>query len=129
MSSKYTRGNAIIALTPAATMVDKEGYGCTISGDTATIGASATVICTGIILEGAATTGKASVGIIGALGGPVRVKLGGAVTKGAALVQHTDGSWITDPGSGARVKSWIALESGASGQLIEAANLTPVTLS
>lgn len=129
MSSKYTRGNAIIALTPAATMVDKEGYGCTISGDTATIGASATVICTGIILEGAATTGKASVGIIGALAAPVRVCLGGTVTKGAALVQHTDGSWITDPATGARVKSWIALESGVSGQLIEAANLTPVTLS
>lgn len=129
MSSKYTRSAAIIALTPAATMVDKEGYGCTISGDTATIGASATVINTGIILEGAATSGKASIGIIGALGGPVRVMLSGTVTKGAALVQAADGSWVTDPASGARVKSFIALESGVAGQLIEAANLTPVTLS
>jgi hypothetical protein len=129
MSSKYTRASAIIALTPAATMVDKEGYGCTFTSDTATISSSGTVICTGIILEGAATTGKASIGIIGALSGPVRVCLGGAVTKGAALVQHTDGTWITDPTSGARVKSWIALETGVAGQLIEAANLTPVTLS
>lgn len=129
MSSKYTRSSAIIALTPAASMVDKEGYGCTFSGDTATISSSATVVCTGIILEGAATTGKATIGIIGALAGPVRVCLGGTVTKGAALVQHTDGTWITDPASGARVKSFIALESGVSGQLIEAANLTPVTLS
>jgi hypothetical protein len=133
MSSKYTRQSAIVAATPAATMVDKEGYGVTLSSVsgvlTATIGASATVIATGIILEGAATTGKASIGIIGALAGPVRVKLGGAVSAGAALCQHTDGSWVTDPASGGRVKSFIALEDGASGQLIEAANLTPVSLS
>jgi hypothetical protein len=129
MSSLYSRTSAILALTPAATMVGKEGYGCTFSGDTATISSSASTICTGLILEGAATTGKASIGIIGALGGPVRVCLGGTVTKGAALVQHTDGTWITDPGSGARVKSFICLESGVAGQLVEAANLSPITLS
>lgn len=129
MSSKYTRGAAIIALTPATDLTGKEGYGCTIAGDTATIGASATVINTGIILEGGATTDKISVGIIGALGAPVRVALGGTVTKGDALIQKNDGTWITDPATGNRVKSFIALESGVATQLIEAANLTPVSLT
>ena len=133
MSSKYTRSSAIVAATPAASLVGKEGYGVTLSSVatvlTATISASATVVCKGIVLEGALTTGKASIGIIGALAGPVRVVLGGAVSAGDALCQNNDGTWITDAGAGARVKSFIALEDGVAGQSIEAANLTPVTLA
>ena len=133
MSSLYSRGNAIVAATPAADQSGKEGYGVTLSSVggvlTATLGASATVIAKGIILEGAATTGKSSIGIIGALGAPVRVKLSGAVSAGDALIQAADGTWVADTGSGGRVKSFIALEDGVSGQLVDAANLTPVSLS
>jgi len=129
MSSKYTRASAIIPLTPAADLTGKEGYGVTFAGDVATLGASATTINTGVILEGANITAKSAIGIIGALAGPVRVALGGTVAKGDALIQKNDGTWLTDPGTGARVKSWIALEAGVAGQLIEAANLTPVSLT
>jgi len=130
MSSKYSRQDAIIALTPAADMTGLEGSHCTFTGDTATLGASTTVISTGIILEGAKTTTKASIGIIGALAGPVRVLLGGTVAKGDGLVQKSDGTWITDPGTGTnRVRSFIALEAGVATQLIEAANQTPAYLT
>ena len=121
--------NAILRLTPATDCSAKEGYGVTISGDTATLGASATVINRGIILEGGTVAQGVSVGILGAMAGTCHVKLSGVVTKGDKLQQHTDGSYITDAGGGARVCALIALESGVSGDLIEAAPLTPVTLS
>jgi hypothetical protein len=123
------RDNAEIHLTPATDCTEKQGYGVTISGDTATLGASATVVAAGIITEGGTTSEGVSVAILGAFKGTVHAKLSGTVTKGARLQQHTDGSWVTDAASGARVVSLIALESGVSGDLIEAATITPVTLS
>lgn len=133
MSALYSRGNPVVAATPAADQRNKEGYGVTLSSVsgvlTATVSSSATTITPGIILEGANTTGKSSIGILGTLPAPVRVKLSGAVSAGAALCQAADGTWITDAGSGARVKSFIALEDGVSGDLIEASPLTPITLS
>ena len=56
-------------------------------------------------------------------------RMSGTVTKGDKMQQHTDGTWITDAASGARVVSLVALESGVSGDIIEAAMLTPITLS
>jgi len=124
-----TRDDAVIRLTPAADYTEKEGYGVTIAGDVATLGASATVINRGIILEGGTVDQEISVGILGALKGTCFVKLGGAVTKGDALIQKNDGTWVTDTGAGARVLSLTALETGVANDLIEAAPLTPVTLA
>lgn len=123
------RDNAIIHLTPAADYTEREGYGVTISGDTATLGASATTVAPGIITEGGTVAQGVSVAILGAAKGTVAAKLSGTVTKGARLQQHTDGSWVTDAGSGGRVLSLVALESGVSGDLIECAPITPVSLS
>ena len=121
--------NAILRLTPATDCSDKEGYGVTIAGDVATLGASATVINRGIILEGGTVAQGISVGILGAMAGTAHVKLSGAVTKGDKLQQAADGTWVTDTGAGARVCSLIALETGIAGDLIEAAPQTPVTLA
>ena len=129
MSALFVRGNAVIPLTPNETHVDKEGYLVTIASDVASLSASATVVATGVILEGRATTGQSGVGILGALSGTVRLKLSGTVTKGARVQQGTDGSVVTDAASGARVVVGVALESGVSGDLIEVATFTPVTLS
>lgn len=127
--SLFCRSNAVIPLTPNETHVAKEGYLVTIAGDVASLSASATTVARGVILEGQATTGQSSVGILGALAGTVRLKASGAITKGDRVQQHTDGSVVTDAGTGARVVVGVALETGVSGDLIEVATFTPVTLS
>mgnify|MGYP000170070005 FL=1 len=129
MSALYLRDAAVIALTAAADYSAGRGKSVTISGDTATLSASATVHARGIILEGATSGNQVTVAILGAGGGTVPAKLSGTVTKGDKMQQHTDGTWITDAATGARVVSLVALESGVSGDIIEAATLTPITLS
>jgi hypothetical protein len=132
-SALYSRGNAIIPALGATTLVDKEGYTCTLgvvsSSLTATLGASATVPSTGVILEGVVAAGLSSIGILGTLDGPVRLKTSGAIVAGARVQQAADGSIVTDAGTGARVVIGVAIESGASGDLIEVATFTPLTLS
>ena len=114
MSALYLRETAVIALTAAADYSAGRGKSVTISGDTATLSASATTQARGIILEGATSGNQVTVAILGAGGGTVPAKLSGTVTKGDKLQQHTDGTWITDAGTGSRVVSLLALESGVS---------------
>jgi len=109
--------------------VDKEGYLVNLAGETATISSSATVVAKGVILEGALTTAKSSIGILGALAGPVRLKASGVIAKGAAVQQAADGTILTDATTGARVLVGIALEAAVADQLIEVATFTPTTLS
>ena len=129
MSALYLRETAVIALTAAADYSAGRGKSVTISGDTATLSASATTQARGIILEGATSGNQVTVAILGAGGGTVPAKLSGTVTKGDKLQQHTDGTWITDGGTGSRVVSCVALVSGVSGDIIQAAMLTPISLS
>lgn len=119
MSALLKRTNGIIPLTPAADYSTKAGYGVTFSGTTATVSASATTPITGVILEGSTTSYKSTVALLG-VAGTCNVKLSGTVTAGAFLQQHTDGSFVTDAGTGQRTVVGIALESGVSGDLIEA---------
>lgn len=132
-SALLYRDAAIIPFTPAADYSGKKGYLVTLSGNTATVSASATVRARGVILEPNRgddyTTEEVMVGILGALPGTVPMKLSGTVTKGDALQQHTDGTVITDAGSGSRVIVGIALESGVSGDIIEVAPQSPLPLS
>jgi hypothetical protein len=129
MSSLYSRGNAILPFTPSATHVDKEGYLVTLAVETATISASATVPATGVILDGRPTTGKSSIGILGALAGPIRMRASGTITKGDRLQQAADGTVVTDVGAGTgRVVVGVALEAAVTGQLFEVASLTPMIL-
>lgn len=120
--SSLTVGNGVVPLTGATDLTDYEGYSVTISGDTATLSASATTKAHGIILEGGPTTRPSAVAILGAVKGGYRVKLSGTVTKGDRLQQAADGTWLTDAGSGSRVLGPIALESGVSGDLVVAAD-------
>lgn len=132
-SALYSRGNAIIPAYGATTLVDKEGYTVTLgvssSNLTATLSASASVPSTGVVLEGNAAAGLSSIGILGALAGPVRLKTSGAIVAGARVQQAADGTIVTDAGSGARVVIGVALETAASGDLIEVATHAPLTLS
>mgnify|MGYP000414365750 CR=1 FL=1 len=132
-SALYSRGNAIIPALGATTLVDKEGYTVTLgvssSNLTATLGASASVPSTGVVLEGAVAASLSSIGILGALAGPVRLKTSGVIVAGARVQQAADGTIVTDAGTGARVVIGVALESAASGDLIEVATHAPLTLS
>ena len=116
--------DAVYPLTPAADYSTKRGYLVDVSSDTATISTSATTIAAGVILDGETTTGKCSVALLGG-GGSVKIKLGGTVTKGALVKQHTDGTVIADA-SGARVVVGRAMESGVADELIEIALLGPI---
>lgn len=128
MSAATAGSSKIISMVTAATSVGKEGYGYTMTGGTATIGASATVHHKGICISGAASPTKATFALAGCEQ-PVYLKISGTVTEGDYLQQHTDGSYVVDAGSGARVVGAIALEAGVSGDLIRAALITPLTLS
>lgn len=127
MSSLYSRGNAILPFTPSATHVDMEGYTVNLAGEVATISASATVPVTGVILDGALTTGKSSIGILGGLAAPVRLRASGVIAKGAEVQQAADGTVVTDAGNGnARLIIGVALEAAVAGQLFEAVTHKPV---
>jgi hypothetical protein len=129
MSSLYARGNAIIPFTPSASHQDKEGYLVDLAGNTATISSSTSVPAKGVILEGQPTTGVSSIGILGGLAAPVRLRAGGTIAKGAEVQQKNDGTVITDAGTGARLIVGIALEAAVSGQLFDAVAHTPIARS
>jgi hypothetical protein len=123
------REQAILPFTPAADQSAYEGYFVNVSGDTATVSASASTSPFGVILDGETTSGKSSVAVCGGNVGTVRVKLGGTVTKGQYMQLHSDGRAIVDAGSGARILVALCLESGVANDLVEAMLLTPVTYS
>lgn len=131
------RDEAIYALTPATDFgggdptTSKLGYLVTIAGDVATLSASASVHANGVILDTEGTDGKASVGILGGKLGPVYMRAGGAIAKGAKVIQGSDGRVLTDTGAGnARVVVGIAMEAAAAaGDLIEVVPKDPISLT
>jgi len=126
MSSLYARGNAIVPFTPSADQSDMEGYLVDLAGDVATISSSAAVPAKGVILEGQKTTNVSSIGILGGLAAPVRLRASGAIAKGAEVQQAADGSVVTDAGAGARLIVGVALEAAVAGQLFDAVVHKPV---
>ena len=130
MSTLYSRGNAIVPFTPSASQEDMEGYLVDLAGDTATISSSASVPAKGVILEGQDVSGISSIGIIGGLAAPVRLRAGGTIAKGAEVQQNNDGTVLTDAGSGnARLIVGVALEAAVTGQLFDAVTHTPIARS
>jgi hypothetical protein len=130
MNSLFTRDPAVVALDPATDYSSYEGYGVTRSGDTATKSASAATAMYGVILDGGQdANSKISVGVLGGNLGCVRVKLGGTVTAGQRLQQHTDGRFVADAGSGARSLVGWANEGGDANDLVEAVLHAPIYLA
>lgn len=128
------RANAIIPQTPAADYSAKRGYLVNLAAGTATISTSATVVAKGVIVEGNPTTAgyateQVSVAILGAVKGTVPMRAGGTIAAGAWVQQSTDGTVVTDAGTGARVLVGVAVTGGAAGENIEVAPLSPTTLS
>lgn len=127
------RSEGYIKAAAAADYSNNEGYGVnltSVSGVlTATVSSSATVVIEGIIAEAGTVAQTVGVVIPGSAPGSVHVKLSGTVAAGDKIQQAADGTFVTDAGTGARVVVGVALEAGVSGDLIEMAMQTPVTLS
>ena len=123
------RTSGIIRLTPAADYSANEGKGVTISGEIATLSASATVPWDGVIVEAGTVAQGCGVAILGATPGSVDIKVTGVIVKGAKLIQAADGTAITDSGSGVRVQVAVANEAAVSGDLIEVFIRTPLVLA
>ncbi len=127
------RTSGYIKAVAAADYSTNEGYGVNLttvsSALTATVSSSATVVIEGIIAEAGTVAQGVGVVIPGSEPGSVHVKLSGVVAAGDKIQQAADGTFVTDAGSGARVVVGIALEAGVSGDLIEMAMQTPVTLA
>ena len=129
MSSLFKRTAAITPMTPNEDHTGKEGYLVKYSSGKAAINDSATVPALGVILDGEATTGRSSIGWLGALSGTVRMRAGAAVTAGSLVIQINDGTIKDDTGSGGRVVVGRAVESGVAGENLEVVPCTPLTLS
>jgi hypothetical protein len=119
MSAAKSKADGIEHFTPAADYTGKEGYGVTIAGNVATLGASATVRHKGIILVGGTVAQGVTVAILGSINGAIPVKISGAVTRGDELQQAADGTYVTDAGSGARVLGGVANQTGIANDLVD----------
>jgi hypothetical protein len=122
MSTLFARANAVIALVATSTLAGKEGYAYKLdASNQAVIVAAASDIPHGII--GAVTNDGLEISALplGGNHGPVKVKLGTAVTDlRVDLTVKSDGTFESDDGAGARVICARPLETGAVGELIQA---------
>lgn len=128
-SSLYARGNAIVPIVATSTLADKEGYFYKLDASNQAIAiAAATDVPDGVI--GAVLKSGLEISGIKSGGnhGPVRVKLGAAVTDLRKNLQlRADGTVGPDVGAGtARTVVARPLETGAVDELIEAILINPV---
>lgn len=121
----------IRTVTPAADYSDYEGYGVTLSVingvTTATLSASAAVPIDGVILQ--ADDERCDIAILGNYEGELDVKLSGPVNDGDKIVQAADGTFVTDPGNGARVQVGIMGDTGVATELRKVFPRTPLILA
>ncbi len=127
------RENAVLSLTPSADQTGKEGYLVDVdSSEKASLIDATTDLPFGVILEGGSTSGKSAIAVAaGGFKGTVRLKLGatpGTVKTGVLLQTNNDGTVRADAGTGSRVLTAQALESGAAGEFIEAVLFKPISL-
>jgi hydrogenase maturation factor HypE len=110
-SALLARGNAIFPDT-GVDLSAAVGKLVTFSAGVPAVSASATVPATGIVLDASTrtvtgnTVYENSIGILGALPGPVYAKISGSATAigfGDTLQQAADGTLTNDAGTGARV--------------------------
>ena len=105
---------------------DKEGYAVKASSGKAALVTGVTDRTLGVIKFGAASGALSHIALPGDI---VPIKLGGTVTKGQECQIEAAGTWIANAGSGGRIVAAIALESGVSGDLVDALVIAPIALS
>jgi hypothetical protein len=122
------RTDGLLALVPAADHSEKVGYFVEFSSGTASVVNATTDKPIGVIVDGETTSGSDTIALSN-FPGVVKVKLSGAVTQGDFLTVANDGTVITDAGTGSRIQVARALETGVSGDLVNAILQTPLALS
>lgn len=122
MGVRNTRG--LKRFTAAADQSAKEGYLVTLSASGVAVATGAADKVVGVITEGGET--ESDIALLGAIEGTVDMKAGGAITAGAKLMLMATGA-VDASATGVCVG--IAMEAAVSGELFEAAPLTPVTVS
>lgn len=126
-SSLYSRGNAIVPIAALVTLAAFGGYFYKLNADgKAIVIASAADIPDGLIADVRADGLEISAAKQGGNHGPIKIKLGAAVTDlRKDLVLRADGSVGPDTGTGARVVVARPLETGAVDETIEAVLIMP----
>lgn len=128
MSPLFARATAIIPIVATASLAGKEGYFYKLdASNQAVIVSAATDVPHGLILAVSEDGLEISAAPLGGNHGPVRVKLGTAITDlRKDLTVKADGTAESDDAAGARVVVARPLETGAADELIEAVLLPPV---
>lgn len=124
MSALTTRANGIVAVT-GVDLSTKTGYLVKESSGTVAVNDSASAVALGVVLSGEVAAKDSAIGVLGAIAGTVKLKTSGAITKFNRVQQAADGTVVADAGTGSRVIVGVALESAASGDLIEVATFDP----
>lgn len=122
------REKLLLALTPTATHVDKEGYIVKNSSGSAALVSGVTDVPIGVIVEGASTSAKDSVALIG-FAGSVKVKLHsspGTVNAFTYLEVSAAGTAKAASATTGTILFAQALEAGSANELIEARLIEPV---
>ena len=112
--------NAILPFTPSEDLTGKEGLAVSINGADGTVALTADFgeLPHGIIILGTNTDEKSSIAMVyGGVTGTVKIKLNSTVDAGG-LMQHKQDGFIASTNSPMCCAQ--ALESGASGEFVEA---------
>lgn len=121
-----TKERGYDSITASGDHNGKEGYSVTAAG---AISASATVELYGVIVKADDPDGFSTIALPQCQD-KIEVKLhttAGNIIKGSRLVQHSDGTFKLDPGTGARVVVAIANEAKvAEAQLLQARLIVPL---
>jgi len=126
MSSGQIQTLAVESIEAAADHKEKRGFFVEIDGNgKAAIVNATTDLPYGVILDGEEAGGQDSIAVSGGNAGPVRVKVGGPVSKGGLGQLENDGSVIADSGAGARVIVCKFLEAGVEDELVKAIAILP----
>ena len=125
------RTNAILSFEADADLTGYVGHFVVLTAGKVTLVSSATVKPFGILLTDGKAGERVTVAIgAGGLAGTIRVKLAATVSGvGVDLQLTADGHAIPDATTGARVIVAQSLETGVTGELIEAVLIRPVTLT
>lgn len=132
MSTLFARGNAIIPLAAAVSLLGLEGYFYKLDATGKAVAlAAATDVPHGLILATSADGLEISAAVLGGNHGPCRVKVGTNVTDlRKDVTVKADGSVAPDVGTGtARVMVARPLETGNVGELIQAVLIYPLVLA
>ena len=131
MKTSLARTNAIVTHKAAYDLTGKVGHFTLLTSTPLVELWSENNIVFGVLM----TDGKAGENVTvalsaGGLAGTVRVRLAATVTYASQYLQITaDGRVVPDTGSGDRILVAQALETGVTGELIEAVLFRPVTLT